>query len=121
MSARGSPWASVSAISLILMLTLMPFPDGSGQPLLPGLDKLAHAGMFGLLALAFSKDMRPFRGGKALFGCAVALALALGTELAQALIPGRGADAADALADMAGFALGSAAARLWSLKRVKIY
>jgi VanZ family protein len=77
--------------------------------------------MFGLLALAFAKDLRPFRGGKALLGCVIALALALGTELAQEGIPGRGADLADALADLAGFALGLAVARIYAIKRVKIY
>ncbi len=121
MSRPSRPWASAAALVLILLLTLAPLPEGAGRPLLPGLDKLAHAGMFGLLALALAKDLRPFRGGKALFACMAALALALGTELAQGGIPGRGADAADALADLAGFALGLAAARLWSLKRVKIY
>jgi VanZ family protein len=105
---------------LILILTLAPLPEGSGRPFLPGLDKIAHAGMFGLLALALARDMRPFRGGKALLGCAAALALALGTESAQAFIPGRGADLLDGLADLAGFALGLAAARLHGLRRVKI-
>jgi VanZ family protein len=103
------------------MLTLWPLPAGSGLPLLPGLDKLVHGAMFGLLALALTRDIRPFKGGKALYACIAAIALGLGTELAQGRIAGRGADPADALADLAGFALGLAAARLYSMTRVKIY
>ena len=121
MSTRRLPWASVFAIGLILMLTLLPLPAGSGPSLFPGLDKLVHGAMFGLLALAFTRDIRPFKGRKALFACVSAFALALGTELAQSGIAGRGTDPIDALADLAGFALGLAVARLYSVTRVKIY
>lgn len=120
MSARPLPWASALAVALILALTLLPLPVSSGPSLLPGLDKLVHAGMFGLLALAFGKDLRPFMGRTALLGCLAALGLALGTELAQTGIAGRGADVWDALADLAGFCAGAAAFHLYALKGVKI-
>lgn len=119
MGAEGSPAArpplrSFASAALILALTSMPLPEGDGPGLFPGADKLVHFAMFALFGLAARADAAArgrLRAG-ATAAAAFGLFLAAGTELAQAFIPGRGADLADFAADAAGLAFGLLAGRL---------
>ena len=96
--------------STILALTLAP---ASGRPPpFPGVDKLAHLGLFAVWGLILAASRVPWRGALAL-----GLALAAATEGGQALLDawlafGRHAEVLDALADLAGLALGLGAAGL---------
>ena len=114
--AARPPLRSIAAAALILALTLMPLPEGDGPGLFPGADKLVHFSMFALFGLAARADAaargRLRAGAAAAFG----LALAVGTELAQAFIPGRGADLADFAADALGLAFGLLAGRVLVLR-----
>lgn len=117
-AAARPPLRSIAATTLILALTLMPLPEGDGPGLFPGADKIAHLGMFALLGLAAQADAAArgrLRAG-AIAAAAFGLLLAAGTELAQAFIPGRGADPADFAADAAGLISGLLAGRALVLR-----
>lgn len=106
--AARPPLRSIAASALILALTLTPLPEGGGPSLFPGADKLVHFALFALFGLAAHADAAE-RGRLRAGGIAAAafgLFLAAGTELAQAAVPGRGADLADLAADAAGLAFG---------------
>lgn len=101
-------WAAV-----ILTLTSIPAPDFApvGAFAFPGADKLVHAGMYGvlgaLLARAAGGAAPPRTLGRLLLGV---LLFAVVDEWHQRFIPGRSADALDVVADVAGAAVGFAAA-----------
>jgi hypothetical protein len=101
-------WAAV-----ILTLTSIPAPDFApvGAFAFPGADKLVHAGMYGvlgaLLARAVGAATPPRTLGRLLLGV---LLFAIVDEWHQRFIPGRSADALDVVADVAGAAVGFAAA-----------
>lgn len=84
-------------------------PQGSGPPLLPHLDKLAHAGAFTVLALLGTRaGLRPW------LLAALLLAYGVGIEVAQGVFTTtREASLADVLADALGIALGLWLARRW--------
>lgn len=112
--AARPPVRSIASAALILALTLMPLPEGDGPGLFPGADKLVHFALFALYGLAAQADAAArgrLRVG-ATAAAAVGLFMAAGTELAQAFIPGRGADLADFAADAAGLAFGLLAGRI---------
>jgi len=112
--AARPPLRSFASATLILALTLMPLPEGDGPGLFPGADKLVHFTLFALYGLAAQADAAArgrFRVG-ATAAAAFGLFLAAGTELAQAAVPGRGADLADFAADAAGLAFGLLAGRI---------
>lgn len=116
--ATRPPLRSIASAALILALTLMPLPEGDGPGLFPGADKLVHFSMFALFGLAARADAAArgrLRAG-AFAAAAFGLFLAAGTELAQAFIPGRGADPADFAADAAGLIVGFLACRLLVLR-----
>ncbi len=72
-------------------------PPGSGLALVPHADKLAHAGLFGTLALLlWAAHVRPW--------LAVALATGWGIvdEVHQAFVPGRTPELLDVVADATG-------------------
>lgn len=108
-------WPAAAWAALILALTSVPHPS-SPLPSFVGLDKLVHAGMYGVLgllaAVSAARDVR-LRGRPALHvALAVAAAVAaLGAldELHQALIPGRSAELLDWTADLVGGTLGALA------------
>lgn len=101
-------WAAV-----ILTLTSIPAPDFApvGAFAFPGADKLVHAALYGvlgaLLARAIGAAPSPRTLGRVLFGV---LLFAVADEWHQRFIPGRSADALDVVADLAGAAVGFAAA-----------
>jgi VanZ family protein len=81
----------------------------SSRPHLPsppvafeGLDKILHAGIYGLLALALLFADRWPSGSRAWRWAAVVLAYGLSDELHQSFVPDRQADPLDLLADGGG-------------------
>lgn len=92
-------WAAV-----IVAVTAAPASTLPSAPLLPGLDKLVHAVLFGVLAwLALSARARDHGIRVPMWILIVSLAtFAAADEGLQRLVPGRGADWMDWMADMAG-------------------
>jgi VanZ family protein len=106
---RTAPFGAVVLLSVVVL-----FMPASGTPAVyPGLDKLVHLGLFAALALTgWWAGVRP----AALAGGLVAYAGA--SEVLQAVLPiGRDATWGDALADVAGAAVGLLAARLIATRR----
>lgn len=68
-----------------------------------GLDKVAHAGVYGILAwlLLYAWPSRPARRGYVLIWTLCCL-YALGDEWHQSFVPGRSPDILDIVADAAG-------------------
>ena len=94
-----------------LIFWLSSSPDAQGVTFLrPPLDKLAHAGSFGLLALLFR-----FATGRPMLSVLLASLYGLSDELHQAGVPGREADVLDWVADTAGAIL--AVGAVWFLTR----
>ncbi|MBR9988392.1 MAG: VanZ family protein [Gemmatimonadetes bacterium] len=76
-------------------------------PSVPGLDKVAHFGMYGVLGFLLARgwlaaDWR----GTWLLPVLIALLLGMADELRQRSVPGRSAEVADWVADVAGAATG---------------
>ena len=103
-------WPTAIVVAVIIYATLFPHPVGADElPVIPGIDKLIHAIMFGGLTGALIFDYArshdrtlPSRGIAALFALASTLAGG-GIELLQdAMQLGRGADIYDFIADAAG-------------------
>lgn len=113
-------WALLWA-GVILFLCLLPgqdLPEWHWFDLL-SLDKLVHAGIFGLLALllaqAFHAAGRPQRW--ALAACGLTMAYGIGTEVLQGVEGmGRHMDATDMIAD----AVGGGVATWYALRRVRL-
>lgn len=104
---RGAAAMFAALAAAILALALQ--PQGSGPPLLPHIDKLAHAGAFAMLTLVGARTgLRPW------LLAGLLLAYGVGIEVAQGLLTTtRDASLADVLADAAGIALGLWLARRW--------
>lgn len=104
---------SAIVIAVILYATLFPDPAGADMlPLVPHIDKLIHAIMFGGLAgaLAFDYERTGSRQRPEprvmLICCCIALAFGGAIELLQGVMDlGRGADLWDFAADAAGVAV----------------
>lgn len=105
-----SYWPTAIVVAVILYATLFPHPVGVDDlPVIPGIDKVIHAIMFGGLTGALIFDYArshrrtlPSRGIAAMFALASTLAGG-GIELLQdAMQLGRGADIYDFIADAAG-------------------
>lgn len=106
-------------VSAILWLTLAPHPlPDDDMPMIPGLDKLVHACMFGGLYFVMGLDVAIWRTAHkktvfpllkrktALILALAAAALGGGIEIAQGVMGlGRGCDIMDFVADVAGIAL----------------
>lgn len=92
-------WAAV-----IVAVTAAPASTLPSAPLLPGLDKFVHAVLFGVLAwLALNARARDRDIRVPMWILVVSLAtFAAADEGLQRLVPGRGADWMDWMADMAG-------------------
>lgn len=101
--ARQATWAAF-ALAIVLQLVAVYWPSPPGGPGIPGLDKLVHAAVFLLPALlGVVAGIRPLWLGAALVAHAVA------SELVQhLLLPERGGDLWDAVADLVGVAVGLA-------------
>ena len=105
---------SVTTLLATLVLTL------DREPILMAgrWDKLAHAGAYATMTAAFlmalawrpGQEARPARHAAVIVAAVMGLAITL--ELVQGPLPGRSAEAADALSGMTGAAVGWAAWRL---------
>lgn len=101
--------AAVTAAILYLTLVPRPLPDNDLM-LIQGMDKIAHAMMFGILTLVMALDYaRRFNGFTAIAPRKLMIFASISTvfggsiEIAQLSMGlGRGGDIADLLADMAG-------------------
>lgn len=90
----------------IYLLSAQP-GDSLSLPQLPGLDKLAHMALYGILALtilfAFTKSRKKLDAKRVVLvtvGCC--LAYAITDEFHQAFVPGRSPSLLDLLADFLG-------------------
>lgn len=93
----------MSLLSLVVLFT----PDSGVPTAPPGTDKLVHAGLFAALALTGRCAGIRVRALLPVLAC-----YAVGSELLQGALPiGRSADAADAVLDLIGVAVGLAAHR----------
>lgn len=92
------------ALALLLQLAVLYAPSTPGDPGIPGLDKLVHAIVFLLPALlGVLAGLRPLWLGAALAAHAVV------SEVVQQLaLPERSGEVWDAVADVAGVAIGLA-------------
>jgi VanZ family protein len=100
-------------VAIVMVLPLFTASEQLGkQQLFPGpvLDKVAHAGYFGLLATALDIGLARRSVVPALL---VAGAIGGADELHQRTVPGRVADVLDWLADLAG----AAAVASWRARR----
>ncbi len=97
-------WAAVLAVLTVIVVTLALLP-GKGEHVSLGWDKIDHAAAFA--SLAFSA-LFALRGRPALHAwiTAALLALGVGIEFAQMLVPGRVASVNDVVADAVGIAIG---------------
>jgi VanZ family protein len=95
----------------IRLLSSMPDPPGGRLADVPHLDKLAHAGLFGVLAALLR-----LAGLPPAWAVAVAGAWGVLDEAFQAGVPGRDPSAADVAADVAGAVLAVIAVR-WLARR----
>lgn len=116
------PWTlTVVCAAAILYLTLMPDPlPDVGTPMIPGLDKVVHAVMFGGLYMCVFLDIqrrhRPWMRRVAAWGAVAVTVSGALVEAAQTLMAmGRGGDVWDLVADAVGVAL--AAVILWPRRR----
>ena len=108
-------WFPVAAwVGLLLVLSLLPATVVE-TPAVLGFDKLAHAAVYGVLALLAHRAVR-----RPCLSCGLVVAVLCGAlgaclELAQAFVPGRTPSLADAVANLAGAAIASAVyVRCWA-------
>lgn len=108
--------------TIILVATSLPGWALSSAPVIPGLDKVVHGGMYGVLGVFVARGMGA-RGMGARSGWAwivagvVVAGFAAADEWHQQWIPGRGADALDWVADVAGATLGASLSRTALVRR----
>jgi VanZ family protein len=107
--SKARLWAP-SVVWALVVLAATSLPASAFPPLLriPGLDKLVHMAMYGVLAaLGARPALASSRGAKGIAWLLAGIALfAALDELHQIWIPGRSADVFDWVADMGGALLG---------------
>ena len=108
--------ATALVLLLILYLTLVPRPLPNTNIEIPGLDKLAHAIMFGVLAFVTSIDMarrnrnviRTLSNSTIIYISIIVAFVGLLIEILQQLMQlGRGGDLLDFIADIIGIFIAS--------------
>lgn len=108
--------ATALVLLLILYLTLVPRPLPNTNIEIPGLDKLAHAIMFGVLAFVTSIDMarrnrndiRTLSNSTIIYISIIVAFVGLLIEILQQLMQlGRGGDLLDFIADIIGVIIAS--------------
>ena len=108
--------ATALVLLLILYLTLVPRPLPNTNIEIPGLDKLAHAIMFGVLAFVTSIDMarrnrnviRTLSNSTIIYISIIVAFVGLLIEILQQLMQlGRGGDFLDFIADIIGIFIAS--------------
>ncbi|MFP5356179.1 MAG: VanZ family protein [Gemmatimonadota bacterium] len=92
--------------AIILVATSLPGSVLPSAPVIPGVDKVVHGGMYGVLGALVARGMtvrgRVARSGWGWIVAGVVVAgFAAADEWHQQWIPGRGADALDWVADVA--------------------
>lgn len=102
LSARVAKFAFALAFVLSAAAFLMP-QTGPPREGIPGFDKLAHFAVFAVLG-ALARIAWPNPRLVILFGALAVYGLAI--ELTQSVVPGRGPEALDWVADAFGAALG---------------
>ncbi len=99
-------WRWLLAAAVVVQVVVLYFPlngPGTSLTLVPGSDKVVHAAVFGAVAFTGRRAGVPLLPLVALL-----VAHAVVSEVVQgALMPGRQGDPWDALADVAGTALGA--------------
>lgn len=97
-------WLTLAWAVLIVALTVSPLPPAGASLTVPGLDKLVHAALFGVLAwLALQARARGGQRRLPLWVLVVSIAMFAGAdEWVQQFVPGRSADLLDWSADMSG-------------------
>lgn len=108
--------ATALVLLLILYLTLVPRPLPNTNIEIPGLDKLAHAIMFGVLAFVTSIDMarrnrndiKTLSNSTIIYISVIVAFVGLLIEILQQLMQlGRGGDLLDFIADIIGVIIAS--------------
>lgn len=97
-------WLTLAWAVLIVALTVAPVPAAGASLTVPGLDKLVHAALFGVLAwLALQARARGGARRPPVWFLVVTIAAFAGAdEWVQQFMAGRNADFMDWVADMAG-------------------
>ena len=107
-------WPTLTVVAVIIYATWFPDPVGADElPVIPHIDKLVHAVMFGGLAGAAMFDYhraspasRPLGPRAVTAACCLAAAFGVVDEVVQGMLSiGRATDPADILADIAGIAV----------------
>lgn len=102
---RLRTWGLTLAWAVVIVaVTAAPASTLPAAPMLPGIDKLVHAGLFGILTW-LALQARERDRGIYLPSWVLVLCLALfgaADEWLQRLVPGRGADFMDWMADIVG-------------------
>ena len=96
----------------IFVALLMPGTDVQ-QVEFWGSDKIVHFAIFAGFAMLWMRALRGLVRRRAVWIVAVGVAIAVATELAQGVLPGRSPDLYDALADIGGLVLGTLAYVVW--------
>ncbi|MDH5019280.1 VanZ family protein [Halobacterium rubrum] len=102
-------WAGVAvALAVVVLATsLVPVPDGDSVP--TGADKLAHLAGYAAVAFAATRAVED-AGRRTLVSVVLAVSgFGAGVEVLQPMV-GRGASLGDAVANLAGAAVGAVAA-----------
>ena len=115
-------WAPSAVWGMVILIaTSIPgsaIPEG---PSIPGIDKVVHGLLYGVLGWVVGRALTEGRGRRAwqVWGRAVVVmtGLAAADEWHQQWIPGRGADALDWVADVAGVTLGASLSRAAQVRR----
>jgi VanZ family protein len=108
-------WPPVAWAAVVLLLTSIPMSSGSVDDI-PGIDKLVHAVLYGVLGfLATRASSERTRGWQPVAATLLgALVFAALDEWHQSFIPGRSADPLDWVADAFGLLAGTAVALVLS-------
>ena len=115
----GTRWIPV-LLWIGVILTATSLPNAPAAPA-AGVDKLGHLAMYGVLGMLVLRaawDGPPTPRSVVLMLAAIAL-FAAADEWHQQFIPGRSAEVADWLADVAGATLGIRSMTVLKLRRVK--
>lgn len=117
MMARRRCTASVLWAVVILGITSVPGTAIPAGPEIPGLDKVVHATMYGVLGYLVGGALAGEAGLAWVVAMAMIAAMAAGDEWHQEWIPGRSADVFDWVADVAGATAGLSLSRAAQARR----
>lgn len=112
-------WLVLAALWTLAILIGCALPGNSmpGSPIW-SFDKAIHLTLFGGFGLLWMHALRWPVGKRALWVVVAGLGFAIGTEVVQGFAPGRSPEVLDAVADVAGVALGVGLYLLWQRRAV---